>query len=384
MNHNIVDMLCTFPTSVPFEERICRLHLDMELELKIISSYKSSKLHPDQDQIHLVLNKHEEEAIASEVLYNRYRFTLCLLNNRVFRQAALTIIQNIYLFRNRRIFFKPEENTERERQLALQFFSSDSQGHSLPITMALQHLILSRIWSRIINHEDTSLFQQSEFLELHSIVQTLNTLRNVYMLFSFRLLNRMAKHASPVYRQSITFEDAVQIGNFGVARAAYRYHPSYGVRFTTYAANWIKKELQKQALAGRLIRIPSHVVEQYSSLKKRGDGRVPKDKASVLSDAIPIDTENCITSPFNSSDSINSPNKMAEERQQQHMLRNLIERKLPKRSGDIIKRRYGLPPYNSVSQSAVEIAEVYGLTRGRVYQIEQDAFKVLRKYCKAW
>lgn len=100
-----------------------------------------------------------------------------------------------------------------------------------------------------------NLLQTHSFADLTNVVEKLNTLRNIYMLLTTNLVKKLTFRINKLYSNSIATEDACQIGSFGVARAAYRYHPSVGVRFSTYASHWIKKEIQRQALEGRLIRI---------------------------------------------------------------------------------------------------------------------------------
>lgn len=381
MSSNIVDLLCTLPVKTSFADRVSRLQLNSELEDKITACHEKKIVNSYELSARFTLTQSDEEEIATSVLYNRYRFTECLFNNDIFRQAVLTVIQNIYLFRNRRIFFVPEDNTEQERQIALDLFSSPLQPESLNISKTLQHLIVSRVWSRIQATADHSLFQQPEYIHLHSIILNLNTLRNIYMLFSERLTRRMARRINPVYGQTLSYEDALQVGNFGVARAAYRYHHSSGIRFSTYAAQWIKKELQRQALDGRLIRIPSHVVEKYAAEKKRETETVHAEQGSVLSDALQC-LDNQDKSPYSEAgleSTSKSPENLVAEKQQRQILLNSIDNNLSGRTADLIRRRYGLTPYESASQSVIEIAAEYGVSRGRVYQLEQDALKILRK-----
>lgn len=135
---------------------------------------------------------------------------------------------------------------------------------------------------------------QPSFLQLHSIVENLNTLRNIYVLFSSRLITKLAGSISSVYRQSLPYEDTVQVGSFGIARAAYRYHPSCGIRFSTYAAGWFYKEVQRQALSSRLVRISSNMVERYSQVNKRKCLQMEPGAFPQLSDAISVEDEDML------------------------------------------------------------------------------------------
>jgi Sigma-70 region 2 len=202
----------------------------------------------------LILSLNDERELATEVLCYRHLFTEQLLGSPKFRRAALTVIQNIYLFNNRKIFFgTTTASTENERQEALLLFSGAPCRTSLPLAKTFQHLIIARVWNRIISQSSTEVNDQ-HFIALHDVVERLNTLRNIYMLLTAGLVRKLAATTNTLYKESVTYEDAVQIGWVGIARAAYRYHQSCGVRFSTFAANWVYREIQRQALSGRLIR----------------------------------------------------------------------------------------------------------------------------------
>lgn len=378
---NIVDLLCTTPSSVSFPDRIRRLQLSETLERTILGCHGDSVRfgQPAVGNFRR-LSSADEEELATEVLRCRYRFTQCVLKNETFRQTALTVIQNIYLFRDRHIFFRPSESSEEERQQALELFSTRGGHYGLSIDQTLQHPVLARVWARIVGRGEVFRFSDPAFLGLHAIIEKLNTLRNIYMLFFSAFVRKIAAKVSPVYRQSIAFEDAIQIGSFGIARAAYRYHPSCGLRFSTYAVNWIFKELQRQALEGRLVRISANVVEHYSRACRNSGEDKPVPDTAVITDAVPVADEQWTVCREEEHTAMKaSPENLVEERQRQHLALRDLETKLSPRSADILKRRFGLAPYNGVSQSIVSIAGVYGLTRGRVYQLEQEALNRLRR-----
>jgi RNA polymerase sigma factor (sigma-70 family) len=377
-NQNIVDLLCTATATIGFAARVRRLQLTPELEKKVLICHEHSKCCRNLSEVDGSLTSEDEDELATKVLFYRHRFTQCVLNSQMFRQAALTVVQNIYLFRNRHIFFQPPtENGAEERIMALKLFGSDENGDRLTVAQSLRHPILARIWSRIVALSDDDICRQPRFLLLNSIVENLNTLRNIYVLFSSRLILKLAGRINPVYRQSLPYEDRVQVGTFGIARAAYRYHPSCGTRFSTYAANWFYKEIQRQALSGRLVRISSNMVERYAQANKRENLQMETVSLPQLSDAaFDLDEDNLQHCDVDNR--LGHEHKI-EEREQIEILLTSIDQKLSHRSGDIIRRRYGLAPYLNIPQSIIEIAEEYKMTRGRIYQIEQQALAILRK-----
>lgn len=382
---NIVDLLWAEPSTVEFEDRVRRLQLSEELENKVLDCHDEQRHSLSKSHLNGALAAKEEQELAAEVLYYRYRFTLCTLRHKSFRQAALTVIQNIFLFQNRHIFFQPFANLEEERSEALEIFSSPAPPESISLKKSFRHPVLARIWARIVTTTEEQIYQSPALLELHSIVEKLNTLRNIYMLFSARLIRTLAHKINPVYKQSLSHEDALQVGYFGVARAAYRYHHSSGVRFSTYAANWIFKEFQQQSLNGRLIRISSNVVENYSRSRKASPLEHSLETCLPLPDAVAVEDEQELDAGRGDyfGQNKNSPEGLFEKSEDRSLLKEAVDTELNRRSADILRRRFGLPPYESTPQSIIEIAETYGLTRGRVYQIEQHALEKLRSNLSA-
>ncbi|MEE4242092.1 MAG: hypothetical protein V2I36_11555, partial [Desulfopila sp.] len=113
--HNIVDILRTAPSQISFVERIKKIGLSQDLEDKVLLVESHGSSPPPIPQR---LLESDEKELAGEMLLRRHTFTRLIFENNFFRQAALTIIQNIYLFRQRKIFFgtPTEALGDRERQ----------------------------------------------------------------------------------------------------------------------------------------------------------------------------------------------------------------------------------------------------------------------------
>jgi RNA polymerase sigma factor (sigma-70 family) len=377
--HNIVDLLRTAPSQLPFSARVRKIGLSKCLEQKILAAdYCASSPPPAYNR----LLESDEKELAGEVLLRRHLFTRCVFENNCFRQATLTIIQNIYLFRHRRIFFgtAADDLGDHERQQALLLFSRSPQETTIPLAKTFQHLILARVWHRIISQASDSFLESRPFLELHDIVEQLNTLRNIYMLLSHGIVGKMTSRINTVYQQSITPEDARQIGSFGIARAAYRYHPSSGLRFSTYASHWILKEIQRQALQGRLIRISANLVEKISN-----EAQNRPSQHNLAFEQLCRSTTQLSDFPEGLRQttlpaSLDGPVGHLEKQETKALLLDAITKVLSAKSGDIIMRRYGLGQYSGNEQSVIQIAELYGVTRSSIYQIEQTALPRLKKY----
>ena len=380
----IIDLLATTPSQVPFVQRVHKLILSPHLEQKVLQ--EASKLPTQRPSIpkncvHLTAD--DEKELATEMLILRHRFTEVVFNSRKFRQATLSIVQNIYLFQNRKIFFGTAGSisSEDERQDALHLFSAPPTKTSLPLAKTFQHLILARVWNRILSQCTEADLREQQFIELHSIVEKLNTVRNIYILLTTRLVKKLAARINDIYKESVTFEDAIQIGSFGIARAAYRYHQSLGIRFSTYATNWVFKEIQRQSLDGRLIRLSSNTVEQYTRAAKNED-TVNLSKFSTQIKHATTTADDLLNKESGTDRSGTNADqsplaKIYESQELRATLLQAFDQLLSPKCSDIIKRRYGFPPYQGKEQSIISISEVYGVTRGSIYQLEQGALKKL-------
>jgi RNA polymerase sigma factor (sigma-70 family) len=379
-HRNIIDLLRTAPSALSFDERVIKIGLSPALEEKTLAvkSYRPHNWSPGEHR----LSENDEKELAGEVFLRRHKFTRLVFENRLFRQAAITIIQNIYLFRQRKIFFGTSDtHGEQERREALLLFSTSPQNASLPLAKTFQHLILARVWDRIVGQASDTFLDSRPFIELHEVVEQLNTLRNIYMLLSIGLVRKLTGNINTIYRQSITREDAHQIGSFGIARAAYRYHPSSGLRFSTYASHWILKEIQRQALEGRLIRVSSNLVEKISRQARNGSSTKENSAYEQLCRAtaqLPLFPEHSGLNP--EPVSFERPSAGLEKQERRHLLLGAIHKVLSPKSGEVILRRFGLGPYQDREQSVIEIAEAFGVTRGSIYQLEQTALRKLRRY----
>ena len=384
----VIDLLAVAPSKVCFSTRVVDLDLSRALEQKALQ--QDGRL-PTENHTLIKKNLHlscaDEKELATEMLLLRHRFTELVFKSPQFRQAALTVVQNIYLFQNRKIFFGSPDSisAEQERQQALDLFSACPGARSLPLAMTFQHLILARVWNRIITHTTENDFKEkAHCIQLQQIVEKLNTIRNIYILLTTGLVKKIAARINAIYKESVTFEDAVQIGSFGIARAAYRYHQSSGIRFSTYAANWVYKEIQRQSLAGRLIRLSTNSIEQYSRATRSAQTADIDKYLNRIEQATTIGENSfpggATNFPLESIPDSVQPTSDLEARELHAALMQGIDLLLSDKSADIIKRRYGFPPYQDQEQSVIAISRVYGVTRGSIYQMEQTALQKLHHH----
>ena len=73
--------------------------------------------------------------------------------------------------------------------------------------------------------------------------------------------------------RGLPFLDLIQEGNLGLMKAAEKFEPERGFKFSTYATWWIRQSITRAiADQGRTIRIPVHLVESINRVKKTAGG----------------------------------------------------------------------------------------------------------------
>lgn len=230
--------------------------------------------------------------------------------------------------------------------------------------------------------------------------------KNKLISCNLRLVVSIVKH----YNQntSLSFEDLIQEGNFGLFRATKDFNPELGWRFSTYATYWIKQSISRAILNhSRTIRIPIHIAELKGKYKKAqnelreqlGREATTKEIAKYLKvDLKKIEEiENLIKEPISLNESLNDEDdgivedlvadtsledpddKLDNEFLAQALNKMLFT--LDDKEQEVIALRFGLN--QNKPKTLDEIGIMYGVTKERIRQIEQKALRKLRNPARA-
>ncbi|MFE3030910.1 sigma-70 family RNA polymerase sigma factor [Streptomyces canus] len=112
--------------------------------------------------------------------------------------------------------------------------------------------------------------------------------RNCLVLHNQRLVHSLIR---PYLEQGLDYEDLFQVGALGLMRAARKFDPAKGYKFSTYATWWVRQQITRAiADEGALIRIPVHMHEQMRKVAAAERALAARGRsASVVDVAVQCD-----------------------------------------------------------------------------------------------
>ncbi|GGC67782.1 sigma-70 family RNA polymerase sigma factor [Marinobacter halophilus] len=216
---------------------------------------------------------------------------------------------------------------------------------------------------------------------------------------------RLAVHIARRYgHHGIPMTDLIQDANVGLIKAAERFDPGKGFRFSTYAYWWISEEVRRCLQRGvGVVHTPENVVDEIRQLQKtsmrlnQSLGRTPSQSelatameaspsrigelralaSREISTDVPLVEDGSITlgDSLHGSDAM-TPDHPLRQRDRIITLHNMMG-ELSDREREILTRRYGLGV--AEPETLQTISDQLGISRERVRQIEKLALKKLQQ-----
>ena len=185
-------------------------------------------------------------------------------------------------------------------------------------------------------------------------------------------------------------EDLVSEGCMGLMKAADKYNPSRGTKFSSYAATWIKQSMYRAAEKyGSEIRIPSWTLSRIRHARKikekpETDNTMPrKDIEKFLrlgeeSRTISIHDTGIEKESLNDNEE-NLPYFEISMRERSHLIKESLEQ-LTEREKTIIVMYFGLAA--GKAQTHQQISRRLGISRERVRQLQHEAVRKMKTHLK--
>ena len=203
--------------------------------------------------------------------------------------------------------------------------------------------------------------------------------------------------------RGLPFLDLIQEGNLGLMKAAEKFEPERGFKFSTYATWWIRQAITRAiADQARTIRIPVHMVETINKvirvsrqlLQELGHDPSPNEISAemgmpvekvreilkIAQEPVSLETpigeeEDSHLGDFIPDEGASEPSEAASFTLLKEQLMDVLSTLTP-REEKVLKLRFGIE--DGRTRTLEEVGKEFNVTRERIRQIEAKALRKLR------
>lgn len=216
---------------------------------------------------------------------------------------------------------------------------------------------------------------------------------------------RLVVHLAREFRErGLPMLDLIEEGNLGLIHAVDRFEPERGLRFSTYAAIWIRQAMLRAiAEQSRSVRIPVQMFQQVNRFvraERTLRATLQRDPSaeeighemgvstaravrlgSLLRSLRSLDESGSVETfeQLSNEDLSESPPSVERliELQLEHEKIDQLLRSLSRREEQVVRIRYGF--HDGVARTLAQTGGLFGISRERVRQIEARALQKLRR-----
>lgn len=225
------------------------------------------------------------------------------------------------------------------------------------------------------------------------------------VLANLRLVVKIALEYRSAYYNTL---DLVQEGNLGLMRAVQKFDVNRGVRFTSYAAWWVRAFILKYILDNfRLVKVgttqaqkklffnlmkekerveklgftaSSHLISERLDVKEKDvvemEGRMGAREMEL--DAPKKNFDGALNMDFLATDNDRQDDQAEQNQLQEILMKHLDE--FVKSLSEKEQKIFSFRLFTEMPKTLQEIADQYGITRERVRQIEEKMIKKMRAF----